>query len=39
MNSMCHLYNLCPKTAEKLFLDKGNMMKNTLDASTYFINQ
>lgn len=38
MNSMHHLYNLCPKIVEKLFSDKRNTIKNVLDERTYIIN-
>lgn len=39
MNSVCHLYNLCPQTEEKLLSDTGDTMKNIPDQNTYFVNQ
>lgn len=36
---MCHLYNLCPIPTGRLFIDKGNTMRNIPNESTYFINQ
>lgn len=35
----CHFYNPWPKTVGKLFLDKGNTVRNIPDESIYFINQ